>query len=107
MLDLRLLAGAVLWILGSAICLATYSYSRWWAHQKDMRVRQAMGLPQFLVPLVAGASVFCIGMALTANRGWESMLWLVLAALCAALSVAVWLLGRRDPRRGQELPRQH
>jgi len=107
MLDLRQLAGGALWILGLAICLAAYSYTRWWAHQKGMRVRRAIGLALFLVPLLAGAALFCMGMALTAQRGWERVLWLVLAILCAAQDVAIWLLGRRDRRRVPDSPQQH
>jgi hypothetical protein len=95
MLGVQQLAGSVLWILGSAICLAAYSYARWWAYQKGLRVRQVIGLPQFVVPFFAGVAIFCVGMAVGAARAFEVILWLLLAILSAAYSSATWLADRR------------
>jgi len=107
MLDLRLLAGGALWILGLAICLAAYGYARWWAYQNNVRIRRVIGRPLFLIPLFVGLTVFCSGMALSTTRGWEIILWSVLAVLCAAQSVWICLVRQRDRRHGQDNPRQH
>jgi hypothetical protein len=68
-----------LWILGLSVALAAWSYLSWWAWARGQRLRQALSLPLFVVPLSAGMLMFSVGMSWGAAHGGERALWAGLA----------------------------
>lgn len=81
MLDWWLLVRGVLWIMGLALMVAVWSYARWWAGQRGLSLRRAVGLPLFAVPCCAGLALFSLGLALSARTWWETAAWAILAVL--------------------------
>lgn len=81
MIDWLNLAGNALWILGSALALATLSYASWEASQRGERLRARLGMPGPQMALDAAGVLFCAGLAVTASAQWETWLWAALGAL--------------------------
>ncbi len=80
MIDLRMVASGALWILGLAVILAALSWGNWEAKVSRSRLREALARPHLQCTISAGLALFCVGLALGANRWWERALWAVLGA---------------------------
>jgi hypothetical protein len=84
-----------IWILGLAIIVATLSYADWLAMLRSRtsraRMRDVLGQAAFRIALWSGLTLFCVGVALAGGRGWERILWGVLAVMSV---VEVWQAGR-------------
>ena len=91
----------ILWVLGLAAVLATFSYAMWYRSIQDWTWKHALNLPRILVPLCLSIEIFCIGLAmqgLTAFRPapwWETIAWSILAVLFAIQTVIYGLAGMR------------
>jgi hypothetical protein len=96
MIDLWGVVRNGLWILGLAVVLAAWSIARWWALKHAVKLRQVLSRPFFLVPFSAGVALFCLGLALSGQRWWETTIWAVLTVLFVLLGVSSWLGGRRE-----------
>jgi hypothetical protein len=79
LIDWAFVARNALWILGLSVVLAAWSYSSWWATNRHVPMRRALGLPRFLVPFSGGMALFSASLAWGATRWWEQGLWMVLA----------------------------
>lgn len=84
-----------LWILGLSIALAAWSYTRWWAGERQLKMRQLFDWPRFQVPFSAGLTLFCISLAWSATRWWERGLWFLLGVAFIWQVIAGWRLAAR------------
>jgi hypothetical protein len=91
----RLLYNGI-WIAGLALTLAAWSLARWRAQRQTVRLRQVVGEPSFVLPVSAGLTLFCVGLALCARSWWETVSWALLALLSAVQTVYTWLRHRRE-----------
>ena len=70
-----------IWILAIALALAVVSIAYYQSSQAGKKIGRLLITPKFTLPLNIAGGVFCLGMALTANRWWEIILWGLLVAL--------------------------
>jgi hypothetical protein len=95
MIDWYLVATSALWILGASILLAAFSYHKWAAGERGVRLRDQWHERSWQLASAAGMLLFCLGFGLSeGSRWWERVLWLALAVSFAAQLIAA--LGRRD-----------
>ena len=80
-----------IWISGSALALATFSYASWQASVNHQRLRQALGQSSIQAALNVAGTLFSLGLAATARSPLEVIIWLVLAGLF----IFQWLHNRR------------
>lgn len=96
MIDWTNLGFNALWIVGLAIILAAVSYHAWLAGEASQRLRDALSLPSWKVPVSAGALLACVGFGLgLAERPWERVVWTVLSLVCAGQFAACIRPGRQ------------
>jgi Ca2+/Na+ antiporter len=70
-----------LWVLGTAGVLASFSYTSWWAHERGVPLRQALGDSIFRLPFSLSMALTCLGLFFCARGRLERALWLVLIIL--------------------------
>lgn len=75
-----------LWILGLAVLLAVWSYARYTAQVKGVRVRDKLDELKYALVLNSGLLLFLCGMALTEDRWLARILWLLLGIAVVAES---------------------
>lgn len=68
-----------LWILGFALILAAFSYAAWSANQDKRPLRQVLIAPATRRASWFGVLLIAIGLALTSNTLWETLIWSLLA----------------------------
>ncbi len=72
-----------LWIVGLSVLLAALGYAYWAAGEQKRPLRLQLGSIGFLRAFWISMTFFCIGLAGTSLRLWETILWGVLAAFSA------------------------
>jgi hypothetical protein len=87
MIDWSALTANALWILGCALALACLSHASWQASRKGSKLGVELQQPAVQVFLNLGGMLFAVGLAWTARRGYETVIWAVLAVLFAIQSV--------------------
>lgn len=87
MIDWFNLATNALWILACSIVLATLSHASWAASFRHEKLSKILALPQYQTSINLAGIIFCLGLAGTSYKLWESVLWLILMELFVALSV--------------------
>ena len=70
-----------IWILALSLALAVASIVYYESRQKGEKFRQALNSPPYALLLNIAGGVFCLGMALSSNKWWEIILWIVLMVL--------------------------
>ncbi len=90
------LASNSIWIIALALFLAVVSIAYYQSQQRGERIKTLLIKPKYTFPLNVSGLLFCLGMALTADRWWEILLWIVLMGL---FSYQVWMVNKD---RGQE-----
>jgi hypothetical protein len=90
-----------LWIVGLSSALAIWSYIRWWAVSRGLKMRQALEMPLFQVPFSASLILFCASLAWSSARWWERGLWVVLGLAFTWQVISGWRFARR---RGWDIP---
>jgi ABC-type xylose transport system permease subunit len=88
MIDWYNLAANSLWILAMALALATLSYARWEARERQERLRITLSRSALQVKLNFSGALFCLGLASTSRALGERVLWLFLMVL---FLIQVWL----------------
>lgn len=81
-----------LWMVGLAVLLAAFGYAYWAASYLKRPLRVQLGSPGFLRAFWLSMVFFCVGLAGTSVRLWETILWGLLA-LFSVFSLAK--LGRQ------------
>lgn len=78
----------LLWILGCALVLATFSYASWeaWIHHE--KLRSVLARPKAQNALDAGVILFSLGLAGSSEKIWEAGFWLLMAIIFLGLVVA-------------------
>ena len=79
-----------LWVLGAAGVLASFSYANWWAHERRLPLRQALGKGAFQFPFSVGLALTCLGLLFCAHSRLEGILWLLLAILFVVQAHQTW-----------------
>lgn len=97
MIDIWGVLANFLWILGLAVLLAVWSYASYKAGLVRQKVRAKLATVKYTLALDAGLLLFLVGMALTEDRGWARILWIVLAVAVTAEGVWRIILYRRTP----------
>jgi hypothetical protein len=69
------------WVVGLAILLAAFSYQYWEARQTQTRLRVQFSQPSFLLFFWLSFGFVSIGLAGTATRIWEILIWGVFAVI--------------------------
>jgi hypothetical protein len=95
LIDWPALARNALWILGLSVVLAAWSALSWLAARRRVRAWRAAAWPVFAVPASAGLGSVAISMAWGAARGWERILWILLALAFLAQMASGWREARR------------
>jgi hypothetical protein len=92
---------SLLWIIGLAGVLATFSFAAWQSTASGRRLSEIMRTPRFLAPLCIGLEFFSIGMAiggLVAYRRapwWETLAWTIFVILFGIQAILYGLAGSR------------
>jgi hypothetical protein len=81
MIDWWAVCSNAIWISGSALALAAFSYAGWQASVNRQRLRQALGQSSIQAALNVAGALFSLGMAATAHSTIEVIVWLILAGL--------------------------
>ncbi len=71
----------LIWILGLAVLLGTWSVARNAARARRLGVQELLELPGYALALNTGLLLVCLGLAATDQRWWASALWTFLALL--------------------------
>jgi hypothetical protein len=87
MIDWFNLAANALWILACAIVLATFSHAGWTASLQHEKLRKILALPHYQTSINLAGIIFCLGLAGTSQKLWESVSWLILMELIVARSI--------------------
>ena len=89
-LDWAGLAFNGLWVLGTAVILAAFSFACYEAQRRGERLRVRLAAPGFQSWLSVGLVLISLGMALIGPRWWERALWAVLCAMSGWQLWAIW-----------------
>jgi hypothetical protein len=92
------LAANALWIVGCALALAVLSYTGWDAALRRQPFRSNLDTLKKQVMLSLAGLLFCLGLAATSRRGWETGVWLILAGwFFLQAGVRLWRSRRAVP----------
>lgn len=69
-----------LWILGTAVLLATFSYTYWLAQSQSQPLAEISRQPVFARLLWFGLLLVLLGLVFTSGRWWETAVWLLFSA---------------------------
>ncbi len=72
------LAANSLWILGSSVILAAFSYGSWAASEQKQKLRLALRSSGTWLALHIGAVLICAGLAATSQPWYEILIWILL-----------------------------
>ncbi len=78
MIDIWDIFSNALWVLGLAVLLAVWSYARYTAHVNGVRIRDKLNILKYALVLNSGMFLFLCGMALTEDRWFAKILWILL-----------------------------
>jgi len=70
-----------IWIIALALALAVLSIAYYQSQQRGEKIKALLIKPKYTFPLNISGGLFCLGMALTAVKWWEIVLWVTLMAL--------------------------
>ncbi len=70
-----------IWIIAMALALAVVSIAYFQSQQRGEKIMALLIKPKNSLPLNVSGVLFCLGMALTADRWWEIGLWILLLGL--------------------------
>lgn len=82
MIDWANLAANALWLVGCAIFLAGLSYASWKAALRGEKLVERLKRPAYRFVFGLGGLAFSLGIAATAERTWQVVIWLLLAVYC-------------------------
>lgn len=77
------------WVGGLATLLAAWSWASWLTGKTHSTWRDTFRRPAIRMAAQAGWVFFCLGLALTAHRRWEQILWGLLITIF--LVQVIWM----------------
>lgn len=77
-------------LLGAAGVLASFSYTSWWAHERGIPLRRALGKAVFQFSFTLTMTLTCLGLLLGARNRLEGSLELILALLFILQAHQAW-----------------
>jgi hypothetical protein len=98
MIDWTALFFNAFWIAGTAVVLATLSYSYWTAQATHTPWRTQFEQKNTLIPLWLGFSLISFGLMGTAPTWWETIIWLAFLLFALLSTWQTW----RTPTPPQE-----
>ena len=81
MIDWLSLVFNSIWIIAIALAVAVFSIAYYQSQQRGVKIRALLNEQKYTLPLNISGAVFCLGMALTADKWWEIILWIILLGL--------------------------
>lgn len=69
-----------LWILGTAVLLATFSYTYWLSRTEPRSLAEINQQPPYLRLFWSGFLLVLLGLVFTSARWWETAVWLLFTA---------------------------
>jgi len=92
-----------LWILGSAILLAAFSYQLWAAQEYAQPLPTLLNQLSFLRATWFGLALITTGFAGSSQHPWETALWSILTLLCLGSLLQSWekvqnFLSKKQPK---------
>jgi hypothetical protein len=96
MIDWPLVLFSAVWIGGAALALTTLSYASWSASMRGERVRVVLQRSDYQRVLLVAACLICTGLGLTTASWLETILWIMLAVISAAIFISLWRKARRN-----------
>jgi predicted MFS family arabinose efflux permease len=97
MIDWFGLVGNALWVIGLAVCLATFSMVHYQARAGRGPLGSRLNQPEIQLAFAVGMSLFCAGLLLCSGTWWETGIWGLCAVLLSLWAVRSWK--RRDAAR--------
>lgn len=79
-----------LWIVGLAILLAAFSYHYDRAQRRQRSLREQLAEPSFATVAWLATVLIAAGLAATSTRLWETIIWILFAAISVANAVGAW-----------------
>lgn len=71
----------IIWIFSMALAVAVFSIAYYQSQISGKKIKVLLQEPKYILPLNISVVGFCLGMALTSDRWWEILLWIVLIGL--------------------------
>jgi hypothetical protein len=90
MVDWINLGTNALWIMGSALALASLSYTSWEAALTGTPLRDQLSQDASQLRLALAGALVSLGLAGTSNTGLEIALWSLLALACTVQMGLTW-----------------
>jgi len=81
MIDWWALIANSMWITAAALALAVVSVGYYQSQTKGVKLKTVLNRVGYLIALHAAGALFCVGMAATSDRWWETGLWAVVGIL--------------------------
>ena len=85
-----------LWIVGAALCLATFSYCDWWAYNQKIRRRQVWRTTMFVAPFSIGLALVSATFAFKTGSPLVRVFWAAWSTLLIAQSI-FWSIKPKRP----------
>jgi len=85
-----------LWILGCALAFSTLSYASWKASINQQKLRILLNALEYQRAFNFSGILFCIGLALTSERLFETILWGILAILFFISLTLTWKVSQKQ-----------
>ena len=70
-----------IWIIALAVALAVLSNAYYESRLEGVKLGVILNTSRFVLPLNIAGALFSLGMALTSERWWEILLWIVMMGL--------------------------
>jgi hypothetical protein len=67
-----------IWIVALALALAVFGVAYYQSQWRGEKVKVLLNKAKFTMPLNIAGVIFCVGMALIADKWWEILLWVFL-----------------------------
>lgn len=98
MIDWFNLVSNLLWILGCALALSTFSYASWKASLRGERLLERLNRHTYRFALGLAGLLFSLGLAATSTEIWRIGIWSLLGAFSLATMVVAYT---KFPRKNQ------
>jgi hypothetical protein len=80
----------VLWIIGLAILLATFSLAHWTAALQNKSFRQCLWQPVYRLTITAGILAFALGLMFLAEALWLRIAWMGVIVVSLGEGISAW-----------------
>jgi hypothetical protein len=93
------LAYHIVWILGLALMLTTFSLAHWLAGQRRQSVGPVLAEPGFRLAIASSFALFGLGLGLLVEPWWYKICWFGIVAASIWLGQSAWRTRTGQPNR--------